>query len=99
MQTRVKLSIFGDYVRNFARASKRAPDRIYIDGFAGGARGIDPTTGEEYDGSAALALDVDPSFTEVLLVEQDEGRVGLLQELSGSHPSARVFRRARPLRD
>jgi len=80
MQTRVKLSIFEDYVRNFARASKRAPDRIYIDGFAGGARGIDPTTGEEYDGSAALALDVDPSFTEVLLVEQDEGRVGLLQE-------------------
>jgi three-Cys-motif partner protein len=91
MQTRVKLSIFGDYVRNFVRASKRAPDRIYIDGFAGGARGIDPTTGDEYDGSAALALAVDPPFTEVFLVEQDEGRVGVLQKLSGSHPSVRVF--------
>jgi three-Cys-motif partner protein len=78
VQTRVKLSIFGDYVRGFARASMSARDRVYIDGFAGGAKGIDPTTREQYDGSAALALNAEPPFTQVLLVEQDEGRAAVL---------------------
>jgi three-Cys-motif partner protein len=65
----VKLSIFGNYLRQFARASQKAPDRFYIDGFAGGGKGIDPTTGDEYEGSAELALSVEPSFTRVILVE------------------------------
>ena len=73
------------------RASKRAPDRVYIDGFAGGGKGVDPTAGEEYDGSAALAFAVDPPFTGVFLIEQDEGRVGLLRELAAQHPSAQVL--------
>jgi three-Cys-motif partner protein len=88
VQTRVKLSIFGD---NFARASQSAAHRVYVDGFAGGGKGVDPTTGEEYDGSAALALAVDPPFTDVFLVEQDDGRVSLLDELAARHPRAQVF--------
>jgi three-Cys-motif partner protein len=78
-------------VRNFARASRGAADRVDIDGFAGGGTGVDPTTGEEYDGSAALALGVEPPFTDVFLVEQDEGRVALLRELAARHPRAQVF--------
>lgn len=91
VQTRVKLSIFEDYVRGFARASQSARDRVYIDGFAAGGKGIDLTTGEEYDGSAALALGVEPQFTSVLLVEQDEGRAAMLRNLTVTHVGAYVF--------
>jgi three-Cys-motif partner protein len=90
-QTRVKLSIFGDYLRKFAGASRKAPDRFYIDGFAGGGKGIDPTTGEEYDGSAALALSVEPPFTRVILVEKDTGRAGQLGELAARHGGVQVY--------
>jgi hypothetical protein len=59
-QTRVKLAIVGDHLKGFARASQRARDRIYIDGLAASGTGIDPRTGETYDGSAKLCFQVDP---------------------------------------
>src|SRR5205814_192177 len=73
-QTRVKLGIVGDYLKRFAQASQRAPDRIYIDGLAGSGTGIDPRTGEIYDGSAKLCFGVVPPFTEVYLIERDVAR-------------------------
>lgn len=90
-QTRVKLGIVGDYLHGFARAAQSAPDRIYIDGFAASGRGIDPRTGEEYDGSAALALEVDPPFTELYLVEQDPARATELEQLAVRHQGAHVI--------
>lgn len=89
-QTRTKLSIVGDYFPGFTRACASAPDRIYIDAFAGCGRGHDPRTGELYDGSAALSLGVEPPFTEVYLVEQDERRVRELELLAASPPKAQV---------
>ena len=70
-QTRVKLAIVGDYLKQFARASQKAPDRIYIDGLAASGAGIDPRTGKTYDGSAKLCFQVEPRFTEVYLIEKD----------------------------
>jgi len=77
----VKLSICADYFKQFTKASQRAPDRIYIDGFASSGKGIDPRTGTEYAGSALLCLDVDPPFTECYLVERDQARARHLDEL------------------
>ena len=89
-QTRVKLSIFGGHVRAFAVASGAAPHRTYIDGFAGGGKGIDPTTGEEYDGSAALALAAEPPFTRIVLIEKDEARAEMLRALVAGRRGATV---------
>ena len=90
-QTRVKLSICADYFQQFTRASQRARDRIYIDGFASSGKGADPRTGAEYSGSAALCLEVDPPFTECYLVEQNEARSAALAASAAAHPHARVI--------
>lgn len=90
-QTRVKLSIVGDYLKRFTVASRTAPDRIYIDGLAGSGQGIDPRTGETYDGSAKLCFDVDPPFTECYLIEIDAGRAAELRALEREYPQARVL--------
>jgi three-Cys-motif partner protein len=87
----VKLGIVGDHLRGFARAASSAPDRIYLDGFAGCGSGIDPRTGEIYDGSAALCLNVEPPFTEIFLVEEVPSRVAELEQLAAGHRGAHVI--------
>ena len=90
-QTRTKLSIVADYLPAFTAVSSKAHDRIFIDAFAGSGRGSDPRSGEQYDGSAALSLGVDPPFTEVYLIEKDEQRAAELERLTAAHPRARVL--------
>lgn len=90
-QTRVKLAIVGDYLKGFARASQRARDRIYIDGLAASGTGIDPRTGETYDGSAKLGFQVDPPFTEVYLVEAVPKLARELEKLAATHDEATVL--------
>jgi three-Cys-motif partner protein len=90
-QTRVKLGIVGDYLKRFARASSSAPDRIYIDGLAGSGTGIDPRTGETYDGSARLPFDVEPPFTEVYLIEMDKARAAELEKIADEHKGAKAI--------
>jgi three-Cys-motif partner protein len=87
----VKLSICGDYFQQFTRASKKAPDRIYIDGFASSGMGFDPRTGETYSGSALLCLDVDPPFTACHLIELDAARAAALRETTAAHSHAQVW--------
>src|SRR4051794_29465350 len=89
-QTRTKLSIVSDYLPGFTNACRKAPDRIYVDAFAGCGKGIDPRSGLLYDGSAALSLGVEPPFTEIHLIEQNTERVGELEQLCASHPNATV---------
>lgn len=91
-QTRVKLGILGDYLKQFARASRSSLHRYYIDGFAGCGEGIDPRTGEAYDGSARLCFDVTPAFTKCFLIENDAGRAAMLNELAKTRPNAKVIR-------
>jgi three-Cys-motif partner protein len=90
-QTRVKLAILGDYLKQFARASQKSWHRYYIDGFAGCGHGIDPMTGETYDGSARLCFDVEPAFTRCFLIENDPARVEKLRGLEAIHANARVI--------
>jgi three-Cys-motif partner protein len=90
-QTRVKLSIVGDYLKQFVRASQRAPDRIYIDGLAASGTGIDPRTGKTYDGSAKLCFHVSPPFTEVYLIEKDARRAAELERLATAYPQAHAI--------
>jgi three-Cys-motif partner protein len=90
-QTRVKLAILGDYLKQFAQAAQKSWHRYYIDGFAGCGQGIDPATGEAYDGSARLCFDVDPPFTRCFLIENDPARVERLRDLEATHPSATVI--------
>jgi three-Cys-motif partner protein len=90
-QTRVKLSILGDYLKQFARASQRSWHRYYVDGFAGAGEGIDPRTGEHYDGSARLCFDVDPPFTRCFLIENDAGRADKLNEIAALQSNATVI--------
>jgi three-Cys-motif partner protein len=90
-QTRVKLAIVGDYLKRFAIASQRAPDRIYIDGLAASGTGIDPRTGATYDGSAKLPFGADPRFTEVYLIEKDPRLADELQKIAAENPEAKVL--------
>lgn len=91
-QTRTKLAIVEGYLPAFTAVASKAPDRIYIDAFAGCGRGIDPRTGEEYPGSASLSLAVEPPFTEVYLVEKDAARAAELEQLAAGHSNVRVVR-------
>ncbi len=90
-QTRVKLGIVGDYLKRFTRAAQRARDRIYIDGLAGSGTGIDPRTGQLYDGSAKRCFDVEPPFTEVYLIEKDKARAAELQKIADEHEGAKAI--------
>lgn len=55
--TRNKLSILAGYLPAFNVASKRSPERLYIDLMAGEPFNRDKETGEEFDGSARNAMD------------------------------------------
>jgi three-Cys-motif partner protein len=57
--TQLKLAMLRDYLSRFAVASKAQPERIYLDAFAGEGSGRDRLTGEEFHGSARIALDID----------------------------------------
>ena len=65
--TRHKLQILGDYLEAFAIASTRAPERIYLDLFAGWPTNVSRETQEEILGSVHRALGVRPPFTRVCL--------------------------------
>ncbi|MFN2613144.1 MAG: three-Cys-motif partner protein TcmP [Solirubrobacterales bacterium] len=54
---RLKLQMLADYLAAFATASKGQSERVYLDAFAGEGRGLDRLTGEEFSGSARLALE------------------------------------------
>jgi three-Cys-motif partner protein len=56
--TQLKLAMLRDYLAAFVIASQSQPERIYLDAFAGEGDGRDRLTGEEFQGSARIALDV-----------------------------------------
>jgi three-Cys-motif partner protein len=56
--TRAKLAILADYLPSFLQASRgKASEYVYLDAFAGQGHGVDRLTGEEFNGSARIALD------------------------------------------
>jgi three-Cys-motif partner protein len=55
--TRAKLGMLAEYLGGFATASKGQTERVYLDAFAGEGSGLDRLTGEEFPGSARIALE------------------------------------------
>jgi len=71
--TLIKLGILGEYLRAFTTALKNQPFRlVYIDAFAGTGRcKVNTSSGErEVDGSARIALRVNPPFDQFVFIEE-----------------------------
>jgi three-Cys-motif partner protein len=90
--TRNKLSILAGYLPAFnVASSKRSPERLYIDLMAGEPFNRDKETGEEFDGSARLALSCAPPFTRIALCEMPQKAAALEKDLRSRYPG-RSFR-------
>lgn len=85
--TRNKLAILAGYLSAFNSASKQSPERLYIDLMAGEPVNRDRQTGEEFDGSARLALAASPPFTRLAFCEQPARAAALEADLRPRHPS------------
>lgn len=88
--TRLKLDILRDYLSFYTQALKHQPfDLIYIDSFAGTGRcNIKTANGrEEIDGSAKVALDIDPPFDRYHFIERKRKHVAALKALCATHPN------------
>lgn len=86
--TQAKLEILQKYLRAFATASKGPSERIYLDAFAGEGSGVDRLTGEEFPGSARIALEVDdPPFTRLRYFELAPHATGLESKFRADYPN------------
>lgn len=85
--TRNKLEILAGYLPAFNQAAQgRSPERLYIDLMAGSPTNRDKATGEEFDGSARLALGATPSFTRLAFCERTELAAELEADLRPRYP-------------
>ena len=90
--TRNKLSILAGYLPAFnVASSKRSPERLYIDLMAGEPLNRDKETGEEFDGSARLALSCSPPFTRIALCEMPQKAAALEKSGGWRGPAPRRF--------
>lgn len=98
--TSKKLEILKKYLGFYANALKATPFKlIYIDAFAGTGRCTIKARGSKQtiQGSAHIALDVEPPFHEFFFIEKKPKHVKQLRELLERHPqggSARIIQGA-----
>lgn len=79
-----KISILGDYLPVFAKAAQSAPNRVYVDAFAGDPDNIIKGTDRAFPGSPELALGVSPPFTHLRFFEKSPDRAKRLETLAAS---------------
>ena len=84
--TRNKLEILAGYLPAFNIASTKSSERLYIDLMAGQPVNREKATGEEFDGSARLALSATPPFTRLVFCEMPEKAEELRQDLNARYP-------------
>lgn len=85
--TRNKLEILAGYLPAFNRASAgKSSERLYIDLMAGSPVNVDKATGEEFDGSARLALSSEPPFTRLAFCEMPKVAAALESDLRARYP-------------
>ena len=85
--TRAKLAILEDYLARFVTASSGQAERVYLDAFAGEGSGMDRLTGEEFLGSARVALETgDPGFTRFRFFEKGRRATDLESKLRVDYP-------------
>lgn len=77
-----------DYLAAFATASKGQSERIYLDAFAGEGHGLDRLTGEEFLGSARIALEAGggSAFTRFRYFEKGQRANDLEAQLRHDYP-------------
>jgi len=88
--TQLKLAILADYLPAFLNASSgKATEFVYLDAFAGLGHGIDRLTGEEFNGSARIALEtgVAGGFTRLRYFERASNARELEERLRAEYPS------------
>lgn len=86
--TRNKLEILAGYLSAFNQASYlKTSERLYIDLMAGLPTNRDRETGQEFDGSARLALQASPPFTRLAFCEKPEQAAALEADLRHRHPT------------
>lgn len=91
--SQAKLQILHEYLPLFLRASQTAKERIYIDAFAGAGHGVDRLSGEEFNGSARIALDAAAGptrFTQLLYFEQEHLATNLEATLRAAYPGRNI---------
>lgn len=85
--TQAKLSVLAEYLDAFVTASSGQAERVYLDAFAGEGAGLDRLTGEEFKGSARIALEArDPGFTRFRFFELGRRAVELEARLRADYP-------------
>lgn len=85
--TRFKLSLLQDYLDAFTTACKSVSEIIYLDAFSGQGIGIDRITGEEFPGSAQIALrTANPEFTRLRYFELPAVATALGREMAAQYP-------------
>lgn len=85
--TRLKLGLLQEYLVAFVTATKyKAPERYYIDAFAGPGTNRLRETQEYFDGSPRVALQVEPPFTKCFFVEKSRKRAKELACLREEFP-------------
>jgi three-Cys-motif partner protein len=91
--TRAKLQILHDYLDAFATASRNQTERIYLDAFAGEADGLDRVSGEEFHGSARIALEAaaGAGFTRFRYFELAGKAVALEAKLRADYPGRDIM--------
>src|SRR3954451_8800773 len=88
--TRAKLAILADYLPAFLTASSgRASEFVCLDAFAGEGRGVDRPTGEEFNGSARIALEAAEAggFTRLRYFEQASKARELEDKFRAEYPN------------
>jgi three-Cys-motif partner protein len=90
--TRAKLEMLSDYLSGFATASKGQSERIYLDAFAGEGTGLDRLTGEQFPGSARIALEAreGAGFTKFRYFELGQRATELESRLRANYPDSDI---------
>jgi three-Cys-motif partner protein len=80
--------MLADYLAGFATASKGQSERVYLDAFAGEGSGLDRLTGEEFPGSARIALEAGEGagFTRFRYFEKGQRAGDLETQLRRDYP-------------
>jgi three-Cys-motif partner protein len=89
--TAIKLEHLEAYLRAYARATTRAQERYYIDGFAGCGDCVLRGTRVPVQGSVWRALSVTPPFTRCFFVERDPVLAAHLSAQMDKYPQVEVF--------
>lgn len=80
------MDILREYLMVFALASKGAPERIYLDLFAGSFENKRRDREEYFAGSPKIALNVEPAFTHVILFEKRDKANALISSIQDTEP-------------